>query len=171
MQNLDVISVNFWNILVSLLNLLLIFLLVKKFLFAPVRKVLAARQKTIDGAYDDANRAKSEAEADRAAWGEKLNAADEEAARILKESSERADRRGEQIVAEAKSRADSILREAETEAALEKKKAQSEIKQEIVDVSALLTEKMLRREIQTEDHRALIDSVLAEIGEDHDGNQ
>ena len=35
MQSLEVISVNLWQILISLLNLLILFLLFKKFLFKP----------------------------------------------------------------------------------------------------------------------------------------
>ena len=37
MQNLDVISVNIWAIIASLCNLLILTLIVKKFLFKPVK--------------------------------------------------------------------------------------------------------------------------------------
>ena len=57
---------------------------------------------------------------------------------------------------------------AETEADLERKKAADGIKREIVEVSGALTEKMLEREINTDDHRALIDSFIEEIGEVND---
>ena len=40
MQSLEVISLNIWQVLISLCNLLLIFLILKKFLFKPVKKVL-----------------------------------------------------------------------------------------------------------------------------------
>ena len=43
-----------------------------------------------------------------------------------------------------------------------------EIKKEIVDVSTVLTEKMLHREINADDHRTIIDSVIAEMGENDD---
>ena len=171
MQNLDVISVNLWQILVSLCNLLIIFLILKRFLYQPVKRILTTRQAELDGQYAAAREAQDRAEADRRAWDEKMQTAETEAAQILKKATERADRRGEQILSYARGRADSIIREAEMQAALEQRKAQSEIKQEIVDISALLTEKMLRREINTEDHRTMIDSVLSEIGEKHDGNQ
>jgi len=48
MQTLEVISVNLWQILISLLNLLILFLLFKKFLFKPVNNMLAKRQSEID---------------------------------------------------------------------------------------------------------------------------
>ena len=49
---------------------------------------------------------------------------------------------------------------------LEKKKAQATIRDEIIDVSTMLTEKMLSREINEEDHRELISSFIDGIGED-----
>ena len=51
MQSLDVISVNLWQILISLCNLVIIFLVVKHFLYQPVRKMLKKRQETLDGEY------------------------------------------------------------------------------------------------------------------------
>ena len=51
MQTLDVISINLWQVLVSLANLVLLFLLVKKFLYKPVKEMLEQRQSTIDGEY------------------------------------------------------------------------------------------------------------------------
>ena len=48
------------------------------------------------------------------------------------------------------------------------KKAEEQIKREIVEVSGALTEKMLEREINAEDHRNLIDSFLEKVGEEND---
>ena len=74
----------------------------------------------------------------------------------------------DKLIAEAQMRADGIIRAAETEAELERKKAADGIKREIVEVSGALTEKLLEREINTDDHRVLIDSFIEEIG---DGNE
>ena len=52
------------------------------------------------------------------------------------------------------------MRRAEADAQLEVKKARAFIKDEIVDVSTQLAEKMLGREIKAADHRELIDSFL-----------
>ena len=56
-----------------------------------------------------------------------------------------------------------IRKQAEADALLEKKKAEDDIRKEIADVSAQLTEKLLEREIRPEDHRELIDSFLQEL--------
>ena len=95
----------------------------------------------------------------------KLSSAEEKVDIMLKEATVRADRRGEKIIEEAKEKADVIVRQAQTEAALERKKATEGIKQEIVDISTCLSEKILEREIKTDDHKKLIDSFISEIGE------
>ena len=62
-QNLGVISVNLWQILIALVNLLLIFLILKKFLFGPVKKLLKQRQDNIDNQYSEAEKALNAANA------------------------------------------------------------------------------------------------------------
>ena len=54
MQSLEIISVNIWSILVSLANLLIMFLILKRFLFKPVQKMMAARKQQVDQIYQDA---------------------------------------------------------------------------------------------------------------------
>ena len=170
MQSLDIISVNIWQTLISLANLLILFFIIKKVLYGPVKRVLAERQAQIDGRYEEAERAKSEAEAANAEWQAKLGTAQSEADAIIATATENADRRSEKIVAEAKEKAAIIVRQAETEAELEKKKAKEEIKYEIVTISAALAEKMLSREINEDDHKELINSFIDGIGDANDGN-
>ena len=63
MQTLDVISVNLWSVLISLVNLFLLYLILKKFLYKPVKKTLEARKAAIDAQYSDAEEAKQAAAA------------------------------------------------------------------------------------------------------------
>ena len=73
MQSLDVISVNLWQILISLINLVLLFLIIKHFLFKPVKRMLALRQSEVDARYESAELAQKEAEASRTEWKNKLS--------------------------------------------------------------------------------------------------
>ena len=168
MQTLDIISVNLWQILISLLNLLVLFLIIKKFLFKPVKNVLAKRQEEIDSQYAEAEQATLEANENKKMWEEKLSSADEKADEILQTAVENAKYRTDKMIAEAQEKADSMIRVAKTEAELERSKVADGIKREIVEVSEALTEKMLGREINTEDHRALIDSFIEEMGDVND---
>ena len=168
MQTLEVISVNLWQMLASLVNLVLLFLIVKRFLYRPVKKMLSDRRAAIEGDYAAADAARKDAEADRAAYEQKLKDAHDEAEGLIQSAVRTAGQREEEILAEAKDKADGILRQAKEDAALEKKKAEDEIRYEIVQVSSLLTEKILEREIRPEDHEKWIDSFVNSVGEDHD---
>ena len=166
MQTLDIISVNLWHILISLANLALIFWFAKKFLFAPIRAVFQKREDEIAHRYAAADDAQRRADEDRATWESKLQGADAEATRIITEATDTAKYRSEQILTEATTRAQGIVDRAELEAKLERKKATEGIKREIVDVSSAIAEKMLEREVNENDHRALIDSFIDQLGEE-----
>ena len=164
MQNLGIISVNLWQILISLTNLTILFLLLKKFLYAPVTKMLEQRRTEIDTQYDDAETARRSAEAKDAELTERLSNAKAEAEGIVKEAADMAQTRGDKIVEDAKAQADGIIRQAELEAELELKRAEAAIKTQIIDVSTALAEKMLEREVNADDHKVLIDNFIDQIG-------
>lgn len=100
-----------------------------------------------------------------------MQGADAQADEMLKAATVRAEKREQKLVAEAQEKAEGIVRQAEYEAKLERKKATAGIKREIVDVSTALAEKMLEREIRAEDHQQLIDSFIEEIGDENDGDR
>lgn len=166
MQSLDVISVNIWQMLASLANLVLLFLLIKKFLYKPVKKMLAARESTIRGEYDAATQAREQAFSDKAEYEEKLKGAKDEADKVIKSAVNIAGEREKEILAEARLKAEGIVRQAESDAELERKKAEDGIRREIVEVSSLLTEKMLEREVSVDDHQRFIDSFIESMGEE-----
>lgn len=163
MQSLDVISINLWQIIISLLNLLILCLIIKKFLYKPVKNMLSKREAELNEMYNTANDSIRRAESDEAYWKEKRESAQTEADEIIEEATSSAKMRGDKIVAEAKDKAEGILKRAQNDAELEMEKAQDTIKREIIDVSSALAEKMLGREINIEDHRNMIDSVIEDI--------
>ncbi len=171
MQTLDVISVNFWQIVVSLCNLLILFLLAKKFLYRPVKNVLEKRRSTVDGLYERAQADRESARSQKMEYAQKLSHADEEAEAVIQSAVELARAREAQIVSLANEKAEGILRRAHEEALQEERKLRAGIKEEIVAVSAKLAEKMLQREINAEDHKEMIDSFIGSIGENNDTDQ
>ena len=166
MQSLEVISVNLWQILISLLNLLLLYLIFRRFLFLPVNRMLQKRQNEIDERYAVADEAKRIAEEDRRLWDEKIGTVKYETDEMIKKAQDSAKRQSETIVSKAREQADGIIRQAETQAQLEIKKAEEGIKAEIVEVSTALANKLLEREINVDDHRDLIDSFIEKIGDE-----
>ncbi len=166
MQSLDVISVNLWQILVSLANLLILFLLIKKFLYKPVKKILETRQESIDKDYALANDAKISAEENKKLYEEKLSAAKSEADSVISSAVNTAKQRENEIITEAHEKAENILKKAEADAMLEKKKAEKEIKGQIVDISTLVAGKIIEKELDSKKNEELVDSFINEIGDE-----
>ena len=168
MQSLDIISVNIWSVLISLANLLLLFLIIKKFLYKPVKETMAKRQEEIDKQYEAAKQAEDAANASKAEWDSRMQTAQETADAMIKDAADTAKRRGETILGEAESRANGIVRQAQAQAELERRSAEEGIRREIVDISTALAGKILEREVKASDHRVLIDSFLENIGDAND---
>ena len=100
-QTLDIISVNIWQILISLINLLIMYLILKKFLFGPVQKIIATRKQQVEDIYTEAQEKRDSAETMRHQYEEKLATARDEADGIVRTAQQTAQRRSDAIVAEA----------------------------------------------------------------------
>lgn len=166
-QYLDVISINIYSILVSLANLVILFLILKKFLYKPVKKILAERKAQIDEQYKKAEEAENVANNSKLQWEEKLKGADAEADQIIKAAEINAERRKDVIISDANKKAEVIMKHAKDDAEAELVQARQQIRNEIADVSYALAEKILEREIKIEDHRDLVDSFIDEVGDNN----
>ncbi len=139
-QTLDVISVNIWNILISLANLVIMYLIVKKFLFKPVCKILDERKTAVNKVYSDAEKARMSAEAYKTEYESRLSEAHNEAGEIIRSANERAHAASDEILNEASRKASAMLKKADEDIAFEKKKAINDIKNEISGISLDIAE-------------------------------
>ena len=89
------------NLLYTVVNVLIMYALLRKFLFKPVQDVLDKRQKMVDDELANAQDAKTRAEAALAAANDKLHNVDVEAAARREESAQQAEKQKEQLLAEA----------------------------------------------------------------------
>lgn len=170
MQSLDVISVNIWSIVISLLNLTILFFAIKKFLYKPVLDMLAAREAAAKAELDKAKEARENAEKQENEWNEKMKSADAEAQKIVDTAAENAKILSGKLEADAKANAERIVAAAETDARLEYKRARDNIRGEIVDVSTAIAEKILESKIDEDEHHRLVNDFLDKIGDGDEGN-
>lgn len=104
------------NLLWTVVNVLIMYALLLKFLFKPVQDVLDKRQKMVDDELANAQDAKTRAEAALAAANDKLHNVDVEAAARREESAQQAEKQKEQLLAEAQRQADAIVAEGKAAA-------------------------------------------------------
>ncbi len=160
MDTLELISLNVWHIVTAMANLLILTLIIKKFLFKPVQKILAERQAEVETLYREAEEAVTAAESNKQVYHEKLTQAEHEVEEIIKTATRRAEKLSDEIVADANAKADAAIRRADAEIEQSKKKAVNEIKNEIAEISVSIAERVVEREINEKDHESIIESFI-----------
>ncbi len=160
------IGVDFWTALFTLFNFLLLFFVAKHFLIGPVMKIIQDRQKEIDDLYLEAGSAKENALALEAEYQQKLSVATETSDRIVKEAVARGQAREEEILRQANAEASAMMDKAAADIAQEKKKAINDAKDEISGIAIAIAEKVVARELNAADQAVLVDSFLAELGDE-----
>ena len=165
MQSLEIISVNIWSILVSLANLLIMFLILKRFLFKPVQKMMAARKQQVDQIYQDAKENRDSAINMKQEYEERLATAREEADGLVRNAVQTAQRKGDAIVAEANSQASHLKQKAEQEIAQEKKQMLQDVRGEISDIAVSIASKVVEREVKKQDYDGFVDEFIKNVGE------
>lgn len=161
----EFLNINFFTALFTLCNFIALFLVLKKFLFKPVMKLIADRQKEIDDMYADADKAKQAAQALEAEYAQKLSNATQTSQRMMKDALQRGQAREEEIVRQANAEADAIRMKAVSDIAQEKKKALNDAKNEISGMAVAIAEKVVGRELNVQDQDRLVDEFIDALGD------
>lgn len=157
------IGVNPFTMLFAWINLLILYLFLKKLLFKPVKNMIDTRQREIDDMYSDAETSRTSAAAMKAEYEKKLERASEESEEILKNAVRRAQLREEEILKEADAKAARTLERAEEQIELEKKRALNEIKDEVSDIALSLAGAVIERDVDEESHKDFIDEFIRDM--------
>ena len=159
------IGVNFWTALFVLLNFLLLFFVAKKFLFKPVKDMIDSRQQEINDMYAEADAAKANAEAMETEYKSRLATAQETSDTLVKEAMARGKNREEETIRQANREADAIREKAAQDIAREKAKALNDAKDEISSIALEIAGKVIGESMDDTKQQKLVDSFLAELGE------
>ena len=162
----ELLGVNPWTALFTLANTVALFLVMKKFLWVPVLKMIEDRQQEIDSMYAEADSAQAEAKRVQAEYQQKLSVAAETSERMVKEAVVRGQNREEEIIRQANREAAAIMDKASADIALEKKKAINEAKDEISVIAMAIAGKVVGRSLTGADQAQLVASFIEELGDE-----
>ena len=162
----EFVSLTPWTMIFEVVNLLIVMLILKKFLFKPVNAVLEQRQAEIGGMYQKAEDAQKEAQALKQAYDERMSGARKEADELIVAAQDSARRRGDEIVEDARDEAVLLRRRAEEDNELQKRKALREARDELADMAVDIAGKVVEREVTREDHDRLVEEFIKSAGEE-----
>jgi F-type H+-transporting ATPase subunit b len=144
------------SLVFTIIDVLILYFILKKFLFGRVRKVMDERKKEIDQSYATADQRMKEADEKKAQMERELAAIGQTREESLVKARKDAGFEYDRIISEAHTRSDEILeetrRKAEAEAAQARKKADDEITAMVKEAAAKI--------VETDSDKELYDSFL-----------
>ena len=152
------------NLLWTVLNVLILFLLLRKFLYKPVMDIIAQRQKQVDDAMAAAETSKNEAKTALNAAQDKLRNVDTEAAQRREAYEKQAEKEKEQLLADAQRQADAIVAEGKAAAEAERQHKLREADAQTTALAQAMCEKLLARNLTQQDDARLLDDLLQKAG-------
>ena len=151
------------NILWTVVNILVLFVLLRKFLYRPVMNVIEQRQKQIDDAIADAEGKKNDAQAVLAQAQDKLQNVDTEAAQRREAYEKQAEKEKEQLLQDAQP--DAIVAEGKAAAEAEHARRLRDANAETSALARDMCEKLLARNLTQQDDARLLDDLLQKAGD------
>ena len=147
----------------TIITFLILCYVLAKFAWKPLIKMLDDRENMIKGSLEDAKKAKMELER----LSEESEAitlkARSEAQSILAESKVAAEKVKDDIIAKSKEQAIKIRDDAQKQIQVEKDKAISDIKQEVVNLTISVAEKLINKNLSDLDNKSLIEDSLEKV--------
>jgi len=148
---------------ITIINITVLFFVLRKILFKPVTKFMAERAKRVQDSIDQAQQDKEAAKALLAEYEGKLKKADDEAREILKTAREEAERQSQLIIAEGKQEAQDEMNSALKQIEAERQIALSKFKLEAAALVIAVSAKLAAKDFSGDDSRRYISMMLDEL--------
>lgn len=152
------------NLLFTVLNILIWYVLIRKFLFKPVNAVIRKREELIAGQYAQARQLQEQADAEKEKYIQMQAKIEEEKAASAAAAREAARAEYDRIVAEAAKKADQLLEKSRKDAELEKSRIVGKAEQEI---RSLILDTVVTSLSSPGSDKAVYDQFLTKAGETH----
>jgi F-type H+-transporting ATPase subunit b len=157
-------NINPWDILWTVVNLLILFLLLKKFLFGRVTAMMDRRAQMIQDDLESAKQAKEESEQLKEKYEDELKDAHTEAVRITTAAKQRADKDAVQIINDAHEEAAQIISDAQKTIDHEREEAICAAREEIAGLAVMAASQVLAKNIDEASNREFAEQLLSEVG-------
>lgn len=138
------LSINFWNILWTVVNLLVLYVVFRKFLYQRVMNVIEAREEMVKKQFDDAKKSEEDANKLKADYEARLSDARTEADQIIIGARARAEEEHARSVEKTREETEHMLEKAKEDIANEQEKAQQAAQAEIAKLAVIAARKIMK---------------------------
>lgn len=138
-------------------------LILRRFAFPAIGQALERRQRAIEDSIDHARSTREEADQLLQEYRERLREAREQAEDIVARARKASERFQEESKAEAKSQREEMMAQTRREIEQETRRALGEIRREVADLTIAATEKVMRKSLDPDDQKRLVEEALQEV--------
>lgn len=157
-----------WTVFWNIFNILLLFFLLRRFLFKPITKMMDERKAEIENNLREAQEQKEEARRLSEEYEENLEHSREEGAKLVAASRENAQKEYETILSRAREDARAEAERSRSQAEREKEKLLQEVQGNMTELVLLAAGKLSQKELSDREDQSFVDSFLAEVGAEHE---
>ena len=148
------------DLLLNILNIILLFLIVRSLVYKPVKKIMAQRREKIDAASKAAQEKSDEADKIKNEYESKIAVFDEQSKMIVLEGQEKARKQASEILDEAHRQSNDIITDARKLAESERKAMLGSLQNDVASLAVDISEKILSREINDEDNKKIAEDFF-----------
>lgn len=151
-----------WNFVFTIINLLVFYVLIKKFVWDKVMKTMDKRKELIEKDLSDAKNAKNEAENLKTQYETQLTQANIEARQIINKAQDDAKVEYDNIINRANNDARKLKDDAAVQAKADSEKALAQAKEDVANLAVKMAEKVIGSNVSSELDSDIYDEFLNE---------
>lgn len=165
---LDFISISLPTMLISVANIFILYLILKRFLFSPINKIIKQREEEVSSLYKKAEFNLDESNKVKQIYNEKMGLIQIEKENIIKEAQEEAKIKSAYIIKEGRDNAEQIKKETKKDLEIKRKKMYKEIQINVADLAISIAEKVIEREVNPALHKDIVSNFVNELELSHE---
>jgi len=154
------LGINLPLLVVFIINFIILFILLRLFLYKPVLRMLDERAKRIKEGMELAEASKKEYEQAKSEVQKQMEKGRQEAQALIAQALQTGERLKEESREEALKQAQGIIDRTRAELESERQKMMDSLRKEFVDIAISAAEKVIRETLDKERHRKLIEETL-----------
>lgn len=153
-----------WGIIWTFLNVIILYILLKLFLFKPVNAMMEKRSQLIEQDLENAKTKSDEAQKLKVEYENIHAKADGEAMQILKDAKARGEVEYNKIIDSAQKDTSVLMENAKKSIDIEHEKMLQAVRQEIAGIALIAASKLAQKSIDESSNKQLIDELIEEVG-------
>ena len=158
-------SYTFGDALYQLFAMAVLLLLLKKFAWKPLMKVMKDREEYVAGEIEKAEKSRMEANALLEQHKQMIQDARQETQILIENARKQAEAQRDEIINLAKMEAERLKEAARLEIEKEREKAVSALREQVASLSVMIASKVIEKEISEKDQEAFIQDIIHKAGE------